>query len=83
MQASLPQCPRCDQDWVHLYRFKDDGASFSLCTECDSFWWPGEALEVATARFLDDVVAARLGAGCNPWVSRAWADVIEPVSEGC
>lgn len=82
MPASLPQCPRCDQDWVHPYRFKDDGAAFSLCTECDSLWWPHEALEIATARFLDDVVATRMGVDGTPWRPCVWADVIEPVSEG-
>jgi hypothetical protein len=75
----LPLCPRCCQDRVWSYRFKDDGATFTLCTECDSFWWPNEAPEVATARFLDDVVAARLGES-EPWSTRVWADVIEPVS---
>lgn len=52
-------------------------------SECDSLWWPHEALEAATARFLDDVVAARLGLGGNPWESRVWADVIEAAGEGC
>lgn len=81
MSASLPQCPRCDQGWVHPYRFNDDGITFELCTECDSLWWSHEALEVTTARFLDDVVAARLGVAGNPWETCVWADVIEPVSE--
>lgn len=82
MPTQLPQCPRCNQDWVHPYRFKDDGATFSLCTECDSLWWPHEALEIFNARFLDDVVATRLGVGGNPWSTREWVDVIEPVGEG-
>lgn len=81
MSASLPQCPRCDQGWVHPYRFKDIGTTFALCTECDSLWWPHEALEITTARFVDDVVAARLGVAGNPWETRVWADVFEPVSE--
>ncbi|WP_329149497.1 hypothetical protein OIU91_23250 [Streptomyces sp. NBC_01456] len=80
MTASL-LCPRCDQDWIRRYRFKDDGTPFSLCAECDSFWWPGEAKEVRTARYLDDVVAERLGDE-NPWATRIWADVIEPVPQG-
>ncbi|MEV0371091.1 hypothetical protein AB0I10_14860 [Streptomyces sp. NPDC050636] len=80
MPAPLPKCPRCDQEWVRAYRFKDDGAAFSLCAECDSLWWQQEALEIAAARFLDDVVAERLG-DCNPWSTRVWADVIEPVNE--
>ncbi|MFB6606771.1 hypothetical protein [Streptomyces noursei] len=82
MPASLPTCPRCHQDWVYPYRFKDDGADFSLRNECDSVWWPHQVLEIANARFLDDVVAARLRVNGNPWETRVWADVIEPVSEG-
>lgn len=73
-------CPRCGQDWVHPYRFKDDGTPFLLCTECDSLWWVDEAVSVAQAHFLDDVVAARLGVEGNPWGDRVWADVIEPAS---
>ncbi|MFJ9412587.1 MULTISPECIES: hypothetical protein [unclassified Streptomyces] len=82
MPTPLPQCPRCEQDWVHPYRFKDDGAAFSLCTECDSVWWPHEALEVSAAHFLDDVAAERLEVSGNPWTTRTWADVIEPVDGG-
>ncbi|MFC9133131.1 hypothetical protein ACFT4A_40700 [Streptomyces sp. NPDC057099] len=74
-------CPRCGQDWVHPYRFIADGAPFSLCTECDSLWWPGEAVEVAHAKFLDDVVAERLGVEGNPWGDLVWADVIEPAPD--
>ncbi|MFI6008714.1 hypothetical protein ACIBAG_07765 [Streptomyces sp. NPDC051243] len=74
-------CPRCGQDWVHQYRFKGDGTRFSLCTECDSLWWPGETVDIPQAKFLDDVVAARLGVGDNPWLGRVWADVIEPVPD--
>lgn len=74
-------CPRCGQDWVHPYRFRADGAPFSLCTECDSLWWPGEAVEVAHAKFLDDVVAERLGVEGNPWGDLVWADVIEPAPD--
>ncbi|MEU9115303.1 hypothetical protein AB0D04_26860 [Streptomyces sp. NPDC048483] len=74
-------CPRCEQDLIRPYRFKDDGTAFCLCAECDSLWWPHEAKQVATARFLDDVVAARLG-DSNPCSARVWADVIEPVCAG-
>ncbi|MGX4691166.1 hypothetical protein [Streptomyces sp. JNUCC 63] len=73
-------CPRCQQDWVHPYRFKIDGTPFLLRAECDSLWWPNETVEVAQAHFLDDVVAARLGVEGNPWTDRVWVDVIEPVS---
>ncbi|GAA2613879.1 hypothetical protein Stube_26260 [Streptomyces tubercidicus] len=83
MPTQLPLCPRCEEDWVHSYRFKDDGSTFSLCTECDSFWWPHDALEIPNPRFLDDVVAARLGVPGNPWSAREWAEAIEPVGEGC
>ncbi|MFE6094790.1 hypothetical protein ACFQ7M_22900 [Streptomyces massasporeus] len=62
-------------------RFIADGAPFSLCTECDSLWWPGEAVEVAHAKFLDDVVAERLGVEGNPWGDPVWADVIEPAPD--
>ncbi|MFE4702826.1 hypothetical protein ACFRIC_37705 [Streptomyces sp. NPDC056738] len=75
-------CPRCEQDWVHQYRFKADGSCFWLCTECDSLWWPDDTVEIARAHFLDDVVATRLGVEDNPWTDRVWADVIEPVAEG-
>ncbi|MFE7713303.1 hypothetical protein ACFU6I_48085 [Streptomyces sp. NPDC057486] len=78
--SAPPICPRCDQDQIQRYRFKDDGVVFSLCTECDSFWWPQTATDVANALFLDDVVAARLGEVENPWTNRIWADVIEPAS---
>jgi hypothetical protein len=71
-------CPRCEQDRVQPYRFKADGTCFLLCTECDSLWWPHETVGVTQARFLDDVVAARLGVEGNPWSDRVWADVIEP-----
>ncbi|MFF4901620.1 hypothetical protein [Streptomyces sp. NPDC001068] len=71
-------CPRCGQDWVHPYRFLADGAAFLLCTECDSLWWPGEVVETARAKFLDDVVAERRGVQGNPWGDLVWADVIEP-----
>ncbi|MGP4087629.1 hypothetical protein [Streptomyces sp. KR55] len=74
-------CPRCEQDYVQPYRFKADGAPFLLCTECDSLWWPSEAVKVAQAQFLDDVVAARLGIEGNPWSDRVWADVIQPEQE--
>ncbi|CAK7287863.1 conserved hypothetical protein [Streptomyces misionensis JCM 4497] len=74
-------CPRCEQDWARPYRFKADGASFLLCAECDSLWWPDEAVTVARAHFLDDVVAARLGVEGNPWSDRVWADVIEQTPE--
>ncbi len=63
------------------YRFKSDGTPFLLCTECDSLWWPDEAIDEAQAHFLDDVVAARLGVGGNPWSSQVWGDVIEPVPD--
>ncbi|MET9786902.1 hypothetical protein [Streptomyces canus] len=79
--AAKRVCPRCAQDWVHQYRFKADGTRFLLCTECDSLWWPNQSVEVAQAHFLDDVVAARLGAAGNPWCDRVWADVIEPVPD--
>jgi len=72
-------CPRCGQDWIHPYRFRADGTTFSLCTECDSLWWLGEAVEVARAKFLDDVVAERLGVEGSPWGGLVWADVIEPI----
>ncbi|MFB0616207.1 hypothetical protein [Streptomyces sp. AGS-58] len=74
-------CPRCEQDWVHPYRFKDDGTPFFLCTECDSLWWPDDTVGVAQAHFLDDVVAGRIGAEGNPWSDRVWADVIEPAPD--
>jgi hypothetical protein len=73
-------CPRCEQV-LHRYCFKADGASFLLCTECDSLWWPNDTVEIAWAHFLDDVVAARLGVEDDPWTDRVWADVIEPVPE--
>lgn len=76
--SSRQVCPRCEQDWVRPYRFKSDGAPFSLCTECDSLWWPERPIETAGALFLDDVVATRLGIQGNPWTTRVWADVIEP-----
>jgi hypothetical protein len=71
-------CPRCEQDWVRPYRFKDDGTQFLLCPECDSMWWPGETVAIPYARQLDDVVSARLGVA-EPWTDRVWADVLEPV----
>ncbi|MGA5078335.1 hypothetical protein ACPC37_12075 [Streptomyces griseoincarnatus] len=74
-------CPRCGQDWVHPYRFIADGTPFSLCTECDSLWWLGEAVEVAHAKFLDDVVAERLGVEGNPWGDLVWPDIIEPAPD--
>ncbi|MET9318720.1 hypothetical protein ABZX75_00750 [Streptomyces sp. NPDC003038] len=77
--STRPTCPRC-QDWIHQYRFKSDGAAFSLCKECDAFWWPHARTDIANALFLDDVVAARLGEEGNPWTARVWADVIEPVT---
>ncbi|MGW1804791.1 hypothetical protein [Streptomyces sp. NPDC002078] len=73
-----PVCPCCEQDRLHPYRFRTDGARFLVCTECDALWWPGVPLEAARAEFLDDVVAARLGVPGNPWEDRVWADVIEP-----
>jgi len=73
--------PRCRQGWMRPYRFTPDGTPFPLCAECDSLWWPDEVIDVAQARFLDDVVAARLEVEGNPWSSRVWADVIEPVPD--
>ncbi|MFD8810624.1 hypothetical protein ACFV23_03780 [Streptomyces sp. NPDC059627] len=74
-------CPRGEQDWVRPYRFKADGAPFLVCTECDSLWWPGEAVAVGQGHFLDDVVAARLGVEGNPWSDLVWADNIEPTRD--
>ncbi|MEU6814953.1 hypothetical protein [Streptomyces sp. NPDC046860] len=74
-------CPRCEQDYVRPYRFKADGSHLTLCTECDSLWWPHETVSVAHAHFLDDVVAARLGVEGDPWGDRVWADVLEPEPE--
>ncbi|MER7831528.1 hypothetical protein [Streptomyces sp. NPDC095602] len=79
--STPPICPRCDQDRLHRYRFKSDGAAFFLCTECDSLWWPQIRTDIANALFLDDVVAARLGEESSPWTARVWADVIEAASD--
>ncbi|GAA1035887.1 hypothetical protein [Streptomyces murinus] len=74
-------CPRCEQDYVQPYRFKTDGACFTLCAECDSLWWPHETIRVPQAHFLDEVVAARLGVEDNPWGDLVWTDVFEPAPE--
>ncbi|MGW7469901.1 hypothetical protein ACWGJT_35860 [Streptomyces xantholiticus] len=79
--STPPICPRCGQDRLQPYRFKSDGAVFSLCTECDSFWWPQTGTDIANALFLDDVVAAKLGEEGNPWTTRVWDDVIEPLPD--
>ncbi|MEU0370035.1 hypothetical protein ABZ070_07185 [Streptomyces sp. NPDC006283] len=47
------------------------------------FWMSPEpfSTDIANALFLDDVVAARLGEEGNPWTTRVWADVIEPLPD--
>ncbi|MCP9987552.1 MULTISPECIES: hypothetical protein [Streptomyces] len=65
--------------FVQVYRFKDSGEPFLLCSECDAFWWPDDVVGGGTARLLDDVVAARLGVARDAvWAGRARADVLEP-----
>ncbi|RKN04157.1 hypothetical protein D7319_29265 [Streptomyces radicis] len=53
-------------------------SSFLLCVECDSLWWLEDTVDIDRAKSLNDVVAAHLGVGGNPWSGRVWADVIEP-----
>ncbi|GAA3922362.1 hypothetical protein GCM10022244_34730 [Streptomyces gulbargensis] len=79
--STVSICPRCERDRLHRYRFKSDGAAFSLCTVCDSLWWPQAGTDIANALFLDDVVAARLGEEGNPWATRVWTDVIEAMPD--
>ncbi|GAA1594948.1 hypothetical protein [Actinoplanes couchii] len=78
MVVARTPCPECGQDWVHPYRFTDDGSRFYLCTECDSLWWPDQSIGVDRPAPVDEVVAERLNIIGNPWVDRVWADVMEP-----
>ncbi|GGQ05824.1 hypothetical protein [Streptomyces roseolilacinus] len=79
MAPVWPVCPCCEQMFVQVYRFKDGGEPFLLCTECEAFWWPDAVVGEGTALLLDDVVAERLGvADGRVWTGRTWSDVLEP-----
>ncbi|WP_181727267.1 hypothetical protein, partial [Streptomyces sp. PT12] len=70
-----------DQPLTGQTRFTSNGVPFPLCVECVSLGWLKDTIGIDRPKSLNDVVAAHLGVGGNPWSGRVWAKVIEPSAD--
>ncbi|GAA1904415.1 hypothetical protein GCM10009814_37280 [Lapillicoccus jejuensis] len=57
--STLPECPRCGQDYVRTARLVETGELFQLCDECLATWPLGAEVVKATFTQLDDFAETR------------------------